>query len=146
MTWWGFFISVLSCLYMAWFFQKAYNAIFPAPIPPSRIALTPLWGPDQKYRVACFLSTSSQFKTIYLDGLRKKNEIVFESEPLVYSQATDSRTVDLQLTEPNGTANTNANLTIISSKVWVPIHTNRSDVFLHVLLVDEDSLGEWEVT
>ena len=80
-----------------------------------------------------------------MDGLRKKNEIVFESEPLLYSQATDSRTVDLQLTEPNRSvnANTNANLTVISSKVWVPIHANRSNVFLHVLLVDEDSLGEW---
>ena len=77
----------------------------------------------------------------YLDGLRKRKEVVFESDPLVYSQSTVSRTVELQLAGPNRSAN--ANHTVISSKVWVPIHTNRSNVFLHVLLVDEDSLGRW---
>ena len=73
-----------------------------------------------------------------MNALRKNKEVVFESESLIYSQTQGSRKVELHLQE----GQLSENGTVISPKFWIPIQSNKSEVFLHALLVKQDSDAE----
>lgn len=73
------------------------------------------------------------------EKLRQKQSIIFESDWLTFAQSEKSTTLDIQIVAKNTTvvydpASQRA-VAPTSSRIWTPLRENRTDVFLHVLLI-----------
>jgi hypothetical protein len=68
-TWTTYISFILAVVYVGLIGKNLYEMMNPmagvdiSTISPSR-TVVPLWGPEQKYRVLCFMSTINRFKPL----------------------------------------------------------------------------------
>lgn len=113
--------------------------------------IDPLWSANKEFNVFCFLSSNSRFKAVKLSELRSNDQILFEKHHLRYNVTQASMTVELSINDAStestckvGGTCSSSDVVVknVASRFWKQIKSNKTDVFLHVVMISSDNMDD----
>jgi hypothetical protein len=155
MSWLAWIIPAVLAIYLGIAFQNIYNLMNPLDgVEITGPTVDAMWGPNKEFNVICFLSGNAKFKAVTVSDLRANDQILFEKRGLRYNISEASMDVNVNIRPAKRAAERNKAVEdeedsenkTISRKLWETVLSNRTDLYMHVLIISADFEGVDEIS